>query len=42
MAHLLYFAALAERLGSTAEEVALPAEVHDVRMSGRRYSWTTR
>lgn len=31
MVRLLYFAALAERLGRTSEEVSLPAPVGDVR-----------
>jgi molybdopterin synthase sulfur carrier subunit len=31
MAKLLYFAALADRLGRTAEEVELPAGITDVR-----------
>lgn len=31
MAKLLYFAALADRLGRTSEDVALPAEVGNVR-----------
>lgn len=31
MAKLLYFAALADRLGQTSEDVALPTQVGDVR-----------
>ncbi|MEK7191093.1 MAG: hypothetical protein AAB153_02235 [Pseudomonadota bacterium] len=31
MAKLLYFAALADRLGRTSEETALPATITDVR-----------
>ncbi len=31
MAKLLYFAALADRLGRTSEDVTLPAQVGDVR-----------
>ncbi len=44
MAQLLYFAALAERLGRTAEEVPLPASARDVRtllawLRGRGGAW---